>query len=179
MVTFIIIHRPADLIVTPEGGLAVRVQEDHAMVGPGVDTFQQAFLSEYWQTDVLVNTIDEVLGDGIGNRHDSSCTTQGCVLAEHTALTLTTEAVNQACHDQLVQISTVFVPLACRMAGGYTSADILDDGPLALWSSDHLPVVLSSSLIETAEVIDHGSAPVMPDNDPTIETISLACTSSP
>ena len=136
MVTFIIIHRPADLIVTPEGGLAVRVQQDHAMVGPGVDTFQQAFLSEYWQTNVFVETIDEVLGDGIGNRHDSSCTTQGCVLAEHTALTLTTEAVNQACHDQLVQISTVFVPLACRMAGGYTSADILDDGPLALWINE-------------------------------------------
>ena len=136
MVTFIIIHRPADLIVTPEGGLAVRLQQDHAMVGPGVDSFQQAFLSEYWQTNVFVETIDKVLGDGIANRHDSSCTTQGCVLAEHTALTLTTEAVNQACHDQLVQISTVFVPLACRMAGGYTSGDVLGDGPLAVWINE-------------------------------------------
>ena len=179
MVTIIIIHRPADLIVTPEGGLAVRVQQDHAMVGPGVDTFQQAFLSEYWQANVFVETIDEVLGDGIGNRHDSSCTTQGCVLAEHTALTLTTKAVNQACHDQLVQISTVLChwpavwPVDIHQRISWTMVRWL------FGSMSHLPVVLSSSLIETAEVIDHGSAPVMPDNDPTIETISLACTLSP
>ena len=118
--------------------MAVRVQEDYAVVGPGVDTFQQAFLSEYWQTDVLVNTIDEVLGNGIGIRQDSDCTTQGCVLVGHTAITLTTEAVNQACHDQLIQISTVFVPLTCRMDGGFTSADVLGDGPLAIWINGSL-----------------------------------------
>ena len=136
MVTLIIIHRPADLIITPEGGIAVRVQEDYAVVGPGVDTFQQAFLSEYWQTDVFVEAIDEVLRHGIGVRQDSDCTTQGCVLVGHTAITLTTEAVNQACHDQLLQISTVFVPLTCRMDGGFTSADVRDEGPLALWINE-------------------------------------------
>lgn len=155
MVTLIIIHRPADLIITPEGGLAVRVQEDYAVVGPGVDTFQQAFLSEYWQTGVFVETIDKVLGHGIGVRQDSDCTTQGCVLAEHTAITLTTEAVSQACHDQLIQISTVFVPLACRMTGGFTSADVLDDGPLAIWVKG-LP---ASSVIIQSDRDRRGSRP--------------------
>ena len=136
MITLIAIHRPADVIMTPEGGLAVRVDENDIVVGPGVDNFQQAFLSEYWQANVRVETVEGVLADGVGKLEESRCTSQGCLLAENMAITLTKEAVDQACRGQFIQLSTVFVPPACRVPGGFTSTGLLRDGPLAIWINE-------------------------------------------
>jgi len=133
MVLIIVWHRPADLIISPEGAIAVRSPDGRTLAQSSVDGFQQAFLGEYWQEGVVLTSTQDVLAGGIGTLPGSRCSSQGCVLNQQLAITLTKEAVDQACRANLPQVSKVFVPANCRLKPTFQPNDMVADGPLAIW----------------------------------------------
>lgn len=149
--TLIALHRPADIVLTEDFGLATAVVSKPSIAGPNIDAFHQSFLTDYWRGEVVqMPTQAEVL-EQLNQHPQIRCSKQGCLLFDAAGkptvgLALTREAVDQACNAKIPVIAAVFVPTQCRMPAGATPAQVRENGPIAIWLTKNGKIRLQTDL---------------------------------